>query len=308
MKLLLSQRYVAHRLGIPLPVLRTLADEASEHYHQWEDKNEKTGKVRVYKVPLGQLKDIQRRILRRILNEYALPEVAHGGVKGRSPITNAAQHCGKPLVVTQDIRNFFPSVSHKQVAKMFRREFQGGRDVVWLLTRLTTIDGQLPQGAPTSTAIANILLASAVDQSAEAMAGEREVAVTRFVDDFAYSGENARSLINNTARASSRVGLRTWRRKKKLRIMPSWGRQEVTGLTVNASTGPSVPKEKRDRIRSAIHQLSQCPVEMELKAMQSIRGRLNHVSRYNPGCGARLARQLEQALQKIKGSRYAKSR
>ena len=296
MKPLLSERYLAHRLSMRLPAVRKLANDASDHYHQWEDKDDKTGKVRIYKVPLGELKDIQRRILRRILNEYALPSVAHGGVKGKSPMTNAALHCGKSLVVTQDIRNFFPSVSHKQVAKMFRREFQCGRDVVWLLTRLTTIDGQLPQGAPTSTAIANILLASAVDKSAQTMAREREVAVTRFVDDFAYSGANARSLINNTARANSRVGLRTWRRKRKLRIMPAWDRQEVTGLTVNASTGPSVPKEKRDRVRSAIHQLGHCSVEMERKAIQSIRGRLNHVTRYNSGSGARLARQLEQML------------
>ena len=56
-----------------------------------------------------------------------------------SPMTNAEQHCGKPLVVTQDVRDFFPSVSHRQVASMFAREFGAGRDVVWLLTRPTTI-------------------------------------------------------------------------------------------------------------------------------------------------------------------------
>ena len=217
-------------------------------------------------------------------------------------MTNAMRHCGKPLVVTQDIRDFFPSVSHRQVARMFARELGAGRDVVWLLTRLTTIDGQLPQGAPTSTAIANILLASKVDQAAEANARERNVTVTRFVDDFAYSGANARSLINSTAQASSTVGLRTWRSKRKLRIMPASNRQEVTRLTVNAATGPSVPREKRDRVRAAIHQLGQCPVELERGAIQSIRGRLNHVNRYNAGSGARLARLLERTLRERVGA------
>ena len=129
--------------------------------------------------------------------------------------------------------------------------------------------------------------------------------VTRFVDDFAYSGENARSLINTTARASSTVGLRTWRSKRKLRIMPASSRQEVTGLTVNAATGPSVPREKRDRVRAAIHQLGQCPVELERRAIESIRGRVNHVSRYNAGSGARLARLLERTLESRTGARTA---
>lgn len=299
---LLSAQYLAHRLGTPLSELRNLAREVDAHYRRWEETNEKTGKVRRYTVPVGPLKAIQRRILRRILNEYALPDVAHGGVKGRSPMTNTEQHCGKPLVVTQDVRDFFPSVSHRQVASMFAREFGAGRDVVWLLTRLTTIDGQLPQGAPTSTAIANIVLASKVDQAAEAKAREHNVTVTRFVDDFAYSGANARSLINSTARASSTVGLRTWRSKRKLRIMPASNRQEVTGLTVNAATGPSVPREKRDRVRAAIHQLGRCPAESEQKAIQSIRGRLNHVERYNAGSGARLARLLEKTLKERTGA------
>ena len=121
--------------------------------------------------------------------------------------------------------------------------------------------------------------------------------VTRFVDDFAYSGAgmHARS---STARLgpARQVGLRTWRRKRKLRIMPASNRQEVTGLTVNAATGPSVPREKRDRVRAAIHQLGQCPTESEQKAIQSIRGRLNHVERYNAGSAARLARLLEKTL------------
>lgn len=303
MKPLLSAQYLAHRLGTPLPELRDLAQETDAHYRRWEKTNEKTGKVRHYKVPIGPLKAVQRRILRRILNEYELPDAAHGGVKGRSPMTNGSQHCGKSLVVTQDIRDFFPSVSHRQVASMFAREFGAGSEVEWLLTRLTTIDGQLPQGAPTSTAIANLLLASAVDRPAQATAREHAVTVTRFVDDFAYSGANARSLINSTARASSKVGLRTWRRKRKLRIMPASTRQEVTGLTVNSPAGPSVPREKRDQVRAAIHQLRELPVEMERSAIQSIRGRVNHVSRYNAGSGARLTRLLERVVNERMGAR-----
>lgn len=301
MRPLLSVRYLAHRIGIPLEELRDLAENIDTHYSEFSETDEKTGKTRTFRAPDKRLKLVQRRILRKILSDYSLPDTAHGGVKGKSPKTNAAQHVGKPLVVTLDIRNFYPSVSHHQVARMFRREFGCGNSTTWLLTRLTTIDGQLPQGAPTSTAIANILLASTVDQPAERYAARHGVVVTRFVDDFGFSGEKATTLINNTAASASRIGLRTWRKRKKLKIMPASQRQEVTGLTVNAADGPSVPKYKRDRIRAAIHQLRCLSAAEVEKEIQSIDGRINHVAQHNTVAAKRLRQQFEQVLAEVRG-------
>lgn len=296
MRPLVSVQYLAHRLGVPLSELRELARNVKSHYRQWDSTDEKKGKTRTFNVPDKKLKLVQRRILRNILNDYKLPEGAHGGVKGRSPKTNAAKHCGKPFVVSQDIKKFYPSVSHRQVAAMFRREFDCGRETRWLLTRLTTVDGQLPQGAPTSTAIANILLTSTVDGPAQQYAEARDVTVTRFIDDFTFSGTQADSMINNTARSASRVGLRTWRKWKKLKFMPASGRQKVTGLTVNSPDGPSVPRERRDRVKAAIHQLHfMTDTEIE-KQIPSIKGRLNHIKQHNPGTALRFHQQLERVL------------
>jgi hypothetical protein len=296
MKQIRSARYLARRLGIPLPQLRVLAKEVQKHYRERDHVDEKKGKTRPLKLPDRRLKRVQRRILRRILDQYELPDVAHGGVKGKSPRTNATHHCGKSSVVSMDIYNFFPSVSHRQVAKMFWREFGCGRQTVWLLTRLTTVDGCLPQGTPTSTAIANIVLATTVDEKIEIVANERKVAVTRFVDDFAFSGTRATSVINGTAQAASRVGLSVWRKPKKLKIMPSFRRQEVTGLTVNSRNGPSVSREKRDRIKAAIHQLRSIPESEAPKAIQSIKGRLDYLNQYNPGAADWLRRKFNQVL------------
>ena len=294
---LVSQRHLAVHLGIPRAQLRDIAKNIDQHYRERDVTDPKKGKVRKLKVPDKKLKFVQRRILRRILDRYALPDTAHGGVKGKSPKTNAAQHCGKPLVVSMDIRNFYPSVSHRQIAKVFRCEFGCGRDTTWLLTRLTTIDGQLPQGAPTSTAIANIVLATAVDRRSEIRASKRSVAVTRFVDDFAFSGRKAKSLINSTSRSVSGLGLRVWRAPKKLKIMPASQRQIVTGLTVNSPDAPSVPRYKRDRIKAAIHQLPHLPPAEAHKAIQSIGGRLNHLEQHNIGSAKRLRARFERTLQ-----------
>jgi hypothetical protein len=297
MKPLLSAQCLAWRLGIPLPELRKLAQEANKHYRDFPLIDREKGKSRILKVPDNEFKTMQRRILKNVLAEFPLPVSLHGGVHGHSPKTNAEQHLGKALVVNLDIYDFFPSIDHRQVARMFRNDFGCGRETMRLLTRLTTVDGELPQGAPTSTMIANLLLATPVDGPVNAYARERGVAFTRFVDDMTFSGERADELINEAAKAASRVWLKTWRKRKKLKITPRSRRQEVTGLTVNSPAGPSVSRPKRDKIRAAIHALTKMQNQSDVeKQLQSIRGRLNHLQQFNQGSAKRLRRQLARTL------------
>lgn len=300
MKPLVSLRCLAWRLGLPVADLLEIARDVDNHYREWAKYDPKKDKTRTFKVPDSELKSVQRRILKKILDDFSLSDCAHGGVKRRSPKTNAERHLGKRLVVNIDVRDFFPSVDHRQVAKMFCREFGCGRQTTWLLTRLTTVDGQLPQGAPTSTMIANILLARPVDYPTIQRANECNVDVTRFVDDITLSGEQADSLINETAKSVSRVGLRTWRSRKKLKIVPRSRRQEVTGLIVNSLDGPSVAREKRSRIRTAIYQLRTTPSNDFARSLSSIKGRLNHLDQFNSGSAARLQRYLNDVLQEIR--------
>ena len=175
--------------------------------------------------------------------------------------------------------------------------FGTGRQTTWLLTRLTTIDEQLPQGAPTSTMIANLLLALPVDEPTNRRAAECAVNYSRFVDDIAFSGSKSAKLISPTAKEISRAGLRTWRSSRKLKITPHSQRQEVTGYTVNSRNGPSIARYKRDKIRAAIHGLKFIQRKDDLdKALRSIEGRINHVQEVNPGSARRMRRQLEKTL------------
>lgn len=297
MKPLLSLQDLAWRLNIPLADLKVIAKQANNHYREWSTVDLKKGKSRNLKVPDNLLKKVQRRILKQVLMKFPLTDVAHGGVKGRSPMTNAENHLGKNLILNIDVRDFFPSVDHKQIAKMFHREFGCGRQTTWILTRLTTIDGQLPQGAPTSTMIANILLQNPIDTPSTNLASEQCADFTRFVDDITFSGEQVTPMINRTARALSKIGLQMWRSNNKLKITPHSHRQEVTGLTVNSLNGPSVSRYKRARVRAAIHQLISAPCGTNNQALKSIRGRLNHVKQTNPGSEARLNRQLRSILE-----------
>jgi hypothetical protein len=272
--------------------LREIAADPKIHYTTFS-RIDKKGKVRIFHNPSDELKGIQSGIS-RILAPFALAPIAHGGVRGRSPSTNAKRHIGQPYVVTVDVRDFFPSIRHYIVYRMFRHELGLGRDVASILTRLTTLDSRLPQGAPTSTAIANLLLQSAVDEPLSTVAEQHQLRLTRFVDDFAISGENPAALINLVAKLLSRRRLRIWRIRKKLKIMPRSRPQMVTGLNVNANGSPSVPRRKRDAIKATIHQLAELDAKSRVRTEASIRGQIAYVRQFNPGSADRLERLLTQ--------------
>jgi hypothetical protein len=256
-------------------------------------------------VPDEELKDIQRRIKEVVLDAFPLSPDVHGGVRGGSPKSNAAQHLDQPCLVNLDVRKFFPHVRHYVVLEMFRREFGFGRDVARILTQLTTFKSRLPQGAPTSTAIANLLLAGPVDGPISQSAKHHDVRYTRFVDDIALSGTNPRPVINVVARMLSRRRLPMHREsgkfepksKPKLKITSGAKAQEVTGLTVNSPNGPSVSRKKRDRIRASIFGL-RCKTNKQERAsaVASIRGKIAYVRQFNPGAAKRLAGYLAARL------------
>jgi RNA-directed DNA polymerase len=288
-----SARHLASILGEPLEHLRDLATASSGHYTTFSKIDLKKGKSRTFHNPSNELKDLQRRIVNNVVRKVPIESLAHGGVKGKSPSTNAALHLRKRCVVTVDVRDFFPSIRHYLVYRMFRHELGYGKEVCRLLTRLTTLGGGLPQGAPTSTAIANLLLRFAVDIPISVSAKRHHLDVTRFVDDFAVSGDSPQILINEIARALSRRRLRVWRKKRKLRIMRCSKPQEVTGLNVNSDRGPSVPRYKRDAIRAAIHRLRLLSKKERASATRSIRGQVAYVRQTNPGSAKRLEKSLE---------------
>lgn len=299
---ILSLNDLAWRLRVPLNRLQEIAGNLVPHYRPKILR--KGDKVRHLYVPEAELKVLLRRIKEVIIEPLPLAGAAHGGVRGKSPRTNAEQHLGRRCVVAVDVKQFFPQVRHTVVYRMFRREFGFGRDVASLLTRLTTYRAELPQGSPTSTAIANLLLTTPLDRPIEAEAVVRDVGYSRFVDDAAMSGDNPRPLINQVAQLLSTRGLRVHRpntkapKKSKLRIMPRSGPQQVTGLNVNSSAGPSVPRAVRDKIRAAIHALSSLSGPDAEKALRSIKGRIAHVAQFNPGSAARLGLYLQKATSK----------
>jgi RNA-directed DNA polymerase len=236
-------------LGVPRDKLGQLSAEAERLYSPFTLVQVKRGKRKERPIdnPLAPLKNVQTRIKERLLDPVDLPSFMCGGVRGRSTQANARIHVCQSEVVALDVRNFFGSVTCAQVAGVWHERFGASNDVAWLLTRLTTYGGHLPQGAPTSTALANLVMLPTMERL-HLWCRDRGLRLSIYVDDMSVSGKLARVAIPVVASELSRARLRLARGKVK--VMPSHVRQEVTGLVVNRRL--SNTRETLQRARSLL--------------------------------------------------------
>ena len=290
-----STHWVADRLGLRRGKLESLVLSIDSHYRPFT-RSKLEGGVRTIDNPDEALKGVQRRIVDRLLRPRAFPACAHGCLPGRSPVTNAKCHLGQKCHVRVDLRDFFPSITHHHIYAAWSA-CGFGPDVARLLTRLTTYRGYLPQGAPTSSYLANLVFLEA-DANIEAAAERLGVRYTRYVDDIILSGENARSLVGEAVRQIHALGLSI--KRSKTVIAGPRDVHEATGFSVNRSGMPSVGRPYRDRVRAAIRSIRQAPVCASGKGSVSlenrIRSRIAFVARTNPGAAVRLERQLASTL------------
>jgi RNA-directed DNA polymerase len=209
------------------------------------------GGSRVIDAPTPALKRVQHWVQRHVTSNLWSHEAAHGFVRERSIVTNAEPHMGKQLVLKIDLRDFFGTIKREQVYRIFRRVGYT-RDVAGLLTSLTTRDGRLPQGAPTSPDLANHT-AYALDARLSGLALRNNMAYTRYADDLTFSGPGAerprvRRVIERIIRSQ---GFSPQDKKEKF-LRPS-DRQSVTGITVNEKL--SWPRDRRRWLRQEIYYL-----------------------------------------------------
>lgn len=294
-KQMVSLQHLAWTIGIPLPRLRAVAEDIRRAPSaQYGLFSLRTGvdKVRHIRPPRAELMEIQRRIVRHVLVPLGFTDSAHGSIRGRSARTNAAEHLGKPCVAKIDVKGFFDNVRHRRVYRMFRDDYGFGRDVASLVARLVTLDGCLPQGAPTSPSVANLFVRGVDDGLQRSKAAEAKY--TRYVDDLTLSGTDPRPLIGVAAQLLSQRGLSM--KRPKLAVIRRGRQQQVTGLVVNRAEGPTISRQYRDGVRAAIHQLHhQAAKDVEERA-RSIRGRIEYIAQFQPGVAARLRRLLDEAL------------
>jgi retron-type reverse transcriptase len=238
---------LAEILELPGEELTALAGSARRRYRRI--LLPRPGRApRAIDAPDEDLKEVQRRILRRMLVRVPVSRHAHGFVPGRSAVTAAREHAGRQWVVTFDLRDFFPSVKSAAVRAVAGELGLAGPDAGDFV-RLTTLGGRLPQGAPTSPALANLAFRRA-DARLAGLAETLGLAYTRYADDLAFSGgAEALRIAASVKKIVAADGFRL--AAEKTRRMPRSARQEVCGLVVN--DGVRLPREARRLLRAIVH-------------------------------------------------------
>ncbi len=190
--------------------------------------NKNDGSKRLISVPRSDLKSIQKSILKDILYKKISPNpYVHGGVIGRSIVTNAKNHVGKKCVVCLDIKNFFPSTHMSKLEKSLLNYFSANEAKI--LIRLTTKNYSLPQGAPTSPFLSNLALSSC-DEDIKNFCLKSNLDYSRYFDDITISGNGACKFLSKITKIINQSGFST---NLKTKIQHEGKEQIVTGIVVN---------------------------------------------------------------------------
>jgi len=268
----LDSMELSRRLGLPLTDLEAV----DTGYHEF-DLPKRSGGTRRIAAPNPALKAVQRRINRRLLARLGVHPCTTGFRRHCSIVTNAAPHVGRAVVLRMDVRDFFASTAARRVRDCFRA-IGWDKPAAKLLTRLTTHDGALPQGAPTSPTLSNVVN-FALDARLTAMAKRmalrhdnprtlepvsvaRTIAAgvfyTRYADDLTFSfglDDHAavEAVIWMTKEVLADYGYRLHQRRK-LSIRRRHQSQRITGLVVNDAV--ALPRRTRRRLRAVRHHLA----------------------------------------------------
>ncbi|WP_081368087.1 reverse transcriptase family protein [Janthinobacterium lividum] len=226
----------------------------------------KSGDYREISEPLPSLKIIQRWITENILYRISASRFAKAFVPTRSIKDNARFHKNQKLVLTVDIKDFFLSLSSKLVYKFFLGCGYSKR-VSYFLTRLTTLNGSLPQGAPSSPYLSNLLFSES-DEEISTFSRSEAIRYTRYADDLTFSGDfSPCKIITRVRRVLGKLDLRI--NEKKTRVMKPHQRQIVTGIVVNNKL--QAVREIRRNLRQNIHYIEKFGFEYHVARIREHR-------------------------------------
>jgi RNA-directed DNA polymerase len=299
-------------------------DGPTSHYH-YKVHPKQDASIRLIEVPKKRLKELQRVILSELLENIPSHPAAHGFRKGHSIKTFAAPHVARRVVLRMDLQDFFPSISGPRVRALFRtagypdavadllggictnatpprmwRKLGGRLDPLAMAeAKALYVRPHLPQGAPTSPALAN-LCAYRVDCRLSGLAEASGAVYTRYADDLAFSGDEAfdgcvERFLTHAAAILMEEGFTVHHRKT--RIMRRGVRQYLAGLVTNERL--NVVRTDFDRLKATLTNCVRYGPESQNHEGHALfqlhlQGRVGFAEMVNPAKGLRLRRIFEQ--------------
>lgn len=236
------------------------ACNSQRHFYRCFEIQKKNGGKRLICEPLPSLKEIQRWILDNILEKIVISPYAKAYVKGKSIKENARFHKKQRMVLSLDIHDFFGHISDYMVFQVFI-DVGYRPDVAMMLAQLCCLDHKLPQGAPTSACLSNIIMRR-FDDAVSLYTKQRAIRYTRYADDMTFSGDfNSAEMIDFI-----KAQLKPYNMKlngDKTRVRCTGQRQEVTGIVVNDKM--QMPRYHRRHIRQVMYYIDKYGLESHLE-------------------------------------------
>lgn len=237
------------KIGLKIGFLKYVLYKKKDLYFQFEIQK-KSGGVRIITAPCNELKFIQRKLLTFLEKNYRFLSCQHGFIKGKSCVTNAKSHVGKRFVLNCDIENFFDNIHFGRVRGLFMKDpFNYSSEVATIIAKIVCYKKKLPQGAPTSPIISNIICYT-MDKQFEKIAKKNNCRYSRYADDITFSTDSEyfpkdiAELVNGKIEMSDQItkilsggydnGFKF--NGKKTKLYKRYVKQEVTGIVVNKKT------------------------------------------------------------------------
>ena len=247
-------------LGFSARTLYGLSRNLDKHYHTvLIPKSD--GSARKLSVPDLILKKVQKSIADNILAYYPISRYATAYKPGSSIQWNAKPHVGKKKILKLDIEGFFDNILYSQVKDIVFCEEKYSEPIRVLLTMLCYYKELLPQGAPTSPAITNIIMYD-FDERIGSFCGKKRIAYTRYCDDMTFSGDfDDKEVIELVKYELKKLGL--FLKNRKTVVVPRTKRQAVTGIVVNEKI--NLTKEYKKKIRQEMYYIEKFGIESHAK-------------------------------------------
>ena len=265
-----------------IKTLYSISNRIERNYKIYKIKKH-NGKYRTIYSPSPLLKKIQRNILKNILNERKISKYAKAYHKNISLKDNASPHINKKIILKLDIIDFFENIEYPLIYEKSFNEVFFPKSIGHLLTYLCTYESRLPQGAPTSSYISNLVMKD-FDEEIGKWCENNNISYTRYSDDMTFSGDfNPSTIIKKVRKELYKYNLKI--NNKKIHVITNSQQQNVTGIIVNNKL--QVSSKYRNKIRQEIYYIKKYGIKEHLKKinfqdstskyLNSLYGRINYV-------------------------------
>lgn len=252
-----------------------LSHHSDKYYKTYEIPKKSGGKRKICQ-PSKKLKGLQSWILVNILNKIQVSPSCKGFRKGSSTLDNALPHIGANTILNLDLKDFFPTVTSKQVYNVFKT-IGYNKLIATVFTNICTYEQRLPQGSPCSPMLAN-LTSWTLDLRIQGYVGKRGISYTRYADDLSFSGLNPSKVVKIIPMIKKIIDDENFIvNHKKTRISSSSRAKIATGLVVNEDS-VGIGKQKYKDLRAKIHHLTLPKEQTNEKLLYHVGGWLSYLN------------------------------